>query len=93
MPADRWGVEFILGTFAVRWVGKLSYSLYLGSWPALTIPSSIVLPAVTYAVVENPIRHSKWIVRDWWKSILLGLVIIGVVLLVATLEIHSTHTV
>jgi peptidoglycan/LPS O-acetylase OafA/YrhL len=110
MSAGRWGVELILGTAVFRWVGKLSYSLYLWSWPvltiaeqettksltlgqrALTIPASLALSVVTYALVENPIRHSKWIARNWWKGILLGLVIIGIVLLVATLEIHTTHT-
>ena len=66
-------------------------SLTLGQ-RALTIPASLVLAVVTYAVVENPIRHSKWIARNWWNGILLGVVIIGIVLLVATLEIHSTHT-
>jgi hypothetical protein len=51
-----------------------------------------VLAGATYALIENPIRHSKWIAKDWWKGILLGLVIIGIVLLVATLEINTTHT-
>jgi peptidoglycan/LPS O-acetylase OafA/YrhL len=110
MSAGRWGVELILGTAVFRWVGKLSYSLYLWSWPvltiaeqettksltlgerALTILASLALAVVTYALVENPIRHSKWIARNWWKGILLGVVIIGIVLLVATLEIHTTHT-
>ena len=110
MSAGRWGAELLLGTFVFRWVGKLSYSLYLWSWPvltiaeqettksltlgqrALTVLASLVLAVVTYALIENPIRHSKWIARNWWKGILLGLVIIGIVLLVATLEIHTTHT-
>jgi peptidoglycan/LPS O-acetylase OafA/YrhL len=110
MSARRWGAEFFLGTWLFRWVGKLSYSLYLWSWPVLTIaeqestkpltlgqrlltiPASLVLAGATYALIENPIRHSKWIAKDWWKGILLGLVIIGIVLLVATLEINTTHT-
>jgi peptidoglycan/LPS O-acetylase OafA/YrhL len=110
MSAGRWGAELVLGTLAFRWVGKLSYSLYLWSWPVLTIAeqettksltlgqrgltilASLVLAVVTYALIENPIRHSKWIARNWWKGILLGLVIIGIVLLVATLEINTTHT-
>jgi peptidoglycan/LPS O-acetylase OafA/YrhL len=110
MSAGRWGVELLLGTFVFRWVGKLSYSLYLWSWPVLTIAeqettkaltlgqrlltvaASLVLAAATFTLVENPIRHSKWIARHWWKGVLVGLVIIGIVLLVATLEINTTHT-
>jgi peptidoglycan/LPS O-acetylase OafA/YrhL len=110
MSAGRFGVEVLLGTFVFRWIGKLSYSLYLWSWPVLTIAeqettkslnvgqrlltilASFVLAGVTYTVVENPIRHSKWIARHWWKGVILGLVIIGIVLVVATVELHTTHT-
>ena len=110
MSAGRWGVELLLGTAALRWLGKLSYSLYLWSWPVLTIAAqssskplsltqrlltivaSLVLAALTYAIVENPIRHSKWVAVSWRRGILLGVVIICAVLIVATLEIHTTHT-
>ena len=110
MAAGRWGAEAILGTFVFRWIGKLSYSIYLWSWPVLTIATqstsrsltlvdriisilaSIVLAAITYALIENPIRHSKWVARSWWRGIILGSVIIVTVLIVATVEIHSTHT-
>ncbi len=110
MSAGRWGAEFVLGTVVFRWLGKLSYSLYLWSWPVLTIAAessskplslsqrlltvlgAFVLAALSYAIVENPIRHSKWMAVSWRRGILLGVVIIFAVLLVATLEIHATHT-
>jgi peptidoglycan/LPS O-acetylase OafA/YrhL len=110
MSAGRWGAELLLGSFVFRWLGKLSYSLYLWSWPVLTIAGesaskplsvsqrlltilvSLVLAALTYALIENPIRHSKWVARSWWRGILLGALIVVAVLVVATLEIHSTHT-
>ncbi len=110
MSAGRWGAEILLGTVAFRWLGKLSYSLYLWSWPVLTIAAqssskplsltqrlltilaSLVLAALTYAIVENPIRHSKWVAASWRRGILVGVVIVVAVLLVATLEIHTTHT-
>jgi len=110
VSAGRWGAELLLGSFVFRWLGKLSYSLYLWSWPVLTIAGesaskplsvsqrlltilvSLVLAALTYALIENPIRHSKWVARSWWRGILLGALIVVAVLVVATLEIHSTHT-
>jgi peptidoglycan/LPS O-acetylase OafA/YrhL len=110
MSAGRWGAELLLGTFVFRWLGKLSYSLYLWSWPVLTIAvessskplsvaqrlltilASLVLAALTYAIIENPIRHSKWVARSWRRGILVGALIVIAVLVVATLEIHSTHT-
>lgn len=105
------GVELLLGTLVFRWIGKLSYSLYLWSWPVLTIAmqssaksltvtqriltvgASLLLSGVTYAVVENPIRHSSFLAKSWWKSLFVGFTIIIAVLLVAFLEIHSLHTI
>jgi peptidoglycan/LPS O-acetylase OafA/YrhL len=37
MPMPTRGVEGLLGLPPVRWVGKLSYSLYLWHWPLLAI--------------------------------------------------------
>ena len=110
MSAGRWGAEALLGTFIFRWIGKFSYSIYLWSWPVLTIATqstsrgltlfqrmltivaTVVLAAITYAFIENPIRHSKWVAASWWRGILIGIAIIATVIVVASLEIHSTHT-
>ena len=36
-PASKWGSELVLGTFPFRWIGRCSFSLYLWSWPILTL--------------------------------------------------------
>jgi peptidoglycan/LPS O-acetylase OafA/YrhL len=37
VAAGWFGPEFLLGTAPFRWVGKLSFSIYLWHWPVLTI--------------------------------------------------------
>ena len=37
MAAPRWAAESVLGLAPLRWVGRISYSLYLWHWPILII--------------------------------------------------------
>jgi peptidoglycan/LPS O-acetylase OafA/YrhL len=58
----------------------------------LTVLVSVALAAITYALVENPIRHSKWLAKLWWRGPVLGAAIIILVLIVATVEMNTVRT-
>jgi peptidoglycan/LPS O-acetylase OafA/YrhL len=105
----RRGVELLLGLSAVRWIGKLSYSLYLWHWPILAIAEQqagrtlsvgtkllLVLVAlglsnVTFYVIENPIRHARFLARYSLASIGLGAALTALSLGVVSIELHA-HT-
>jgi peptidoglycan/LPS O-acetylase OafA/YrhL len=79
----------------VRYVGDISYSLYLWHYPWLMLPLQLVHPfssatarivevagaatcaVLSYHFVENPIRHSKRLVRDGWATALLLLICVA----------------
>jgi peptidoglycan/LPS O-acetylase OafA/YrhL len=107
VAAGRFGPEFLLGTPPFRWIGKLSFSIYLWFWPVFTIAAentsnplssvhrlvlvavSVAGAAVTYGLIENPIRTSKRLAKSRALSIGLGLMLVAVMLLVASYEIHT----
>lgn len=56
---------------------------------------SLGLAILTYVLIEQPIRHSKFLVSKRWASLVLGASLIGASLTVATvgLNLHDTGTV
>jgi peptidoglycan/LPS O-acetylase OafA/YrhL len=105
--APTWGAEALLRLHPFRWLGKLSYSLYLWHWPVLIIagqyafhPLSVKdnlgwvlvalgLSIVSYFIVENPIRHWKFLTRSAVRSLCLGALLIGISLGVMAFELGN----
>jgi peptidoglycan/LPS O-acetylase OafA/YrhL len=104
--APRFGVESTLKLGPFRWLGRLSYSLYLWHWPVLILAAesrgqttlsvpqnlfwvaiALLLSVATYHIVENPIRHAKFLTRRKWASIALGVALIVLTLGVLTAEV------
>jgi peptidoglycan/LPS O-acetylase OafA/YrhL len=47
--AGRFGPELLLGTKLFRWVGKLSFSIYLWHWPVLAVGNEIASQPLSMA--------------------------------------------
>jgi peptidoglycan/LPS O-acetylase OafA/YrhL len=54
---------------------------------------SVVLAALTYQFIENPVRHSRFLVSRRWASLIMGLCLIASTLTVATVELNRHPTV
>ena len=111
MKAHSNGAETLLAVTPFRWLGKLSYSVYLWHWPILIIAAEyagksslsvkdnlevdmvvLIASMVTYRLVENPIRHAKWLLRVRWVSIGLGVVLVVVTLVFIGIYSHLAVT-
>ncbi len=107
MNAHAIGVEALLRLSPIRWLGKISYSLYLWHWPILIIAAeyagktslsvkdnlgwvvvALIASVVTYRLFENPVRHSRWLLRVRWASIGLGVGLVALTLVSITIQSH-----
>jgi peptidoglycan/LPS O-acetylase OafA/YrhL len=105
----HWGAEVLLGLPPFRWLGRISYSLYLWHWPILIIAAdyaahplsvgdnllwvllALVLSIASYFLVENPLRHWRFLSRSGFRSLCLGAILVGISLALLTFEISSHH--
>ena len=56
---------------------------------AFWLAVSIVAAVIAYRIVENPIRYWKWLSSSWIRSVALGALIVSILLLFGTYEIHA----
>jgi peptidoglycan/LPS O-acetylase OafA/YrhL len=62
----------------------------LPTWDnVLLILGSVVLAALTYRFVENPVRHSGFLAARRWASLILGVCLVAATLTVATVELDQ----
>jgi hypothetical protein len=98
--APRWGAEALLGLLPFRWLGDLSYSLYLWHWPiliiaaeysgksTLTLGTNLLLLLLALAVSFVSYRVVENPIRHWRLPSRRS-VIVGLVLAVTTVGVMS----
>ncbi len=102
------GAERLLCLWSFRWLGRLSYSLYLWHWPILilatesagenTLPLgrslawllvALLLSIITYRVVENPVRRTRFLNRHSLASVGMGIGLISLTLAIIAIDSHA----
>ena len=92
----------VLEAAPVRYVGKISYSLYLWHWPVVSLgplallgsnvstgvflPLMFILAALSYHLLEKPLRIASWS-RYSWRVLVMG----ASASLVAAFMVYSVH--
>jgi len=99
LPPFQWMGKLSYSMYLWHWPILVIAAYYAGksnlpfTQNILWILVALVASIGTYFILENPVRHAKVLTRRRWPPVLLGLVLIGASLGVATLELraHSTN--
>jgi len=101
----------IIGAQPLRYIGNISYSLYLWHFIWLQLPlqmpieevpnnlaligiaGAFVCAALSYHLLENPIRHSKKLIGNGWAVLALLVICVAMTWIAAGLVEHSYNSV
>ncbi|MBT9330017.1 acyltransferase family protein [Paracidobacterium acidisoli] len=101
------GVRWLLENPASQFLGRVSYSWYLWHWPVLVLSSalwtltltdrlvcalaSLLMAALTYQLLENPIRFHPALMGHAWRSLAMAVCVTGISLSACAATAYLRH--
>jgi peptidoglycan/LPS O-acetylase OafA/YrhL len=103
-PSWRNPVALLLSARPMRYLGRISYSLYLWHWCVFIFAKELIaddivaiglatlitfyLAAVSHVAIEEPLRHGAWLSASRWRSLMASLVVTGLAGAAASAALH-----